>query len=569
MAGGDATDGAAPAAARVAQTTDGVTLTAYSALGTVLLAFDLEQRLTDGLAGFAVSRRSPDGATAPLLNRLSFEQKITAGTTPEQREWTPSDRAPFQKFRWIDFPTEVRSGQYGYELSAVYFAGGSLRRGPSVSVSLDLAPRAFGRLSLGFTRGYLSSQAYAERFDNAAFAPTPRTLDYDTAPFEKQYEWLGYQARVLLLEFLDEVAADPGIDLDVFVFDFDEPEIVRRLVQLGPRLRIFMDDANLHVGVGDLEPVARRRLEASAGSGSVRTGHFHNFAHSKVMIQKRDGRATKVLTGSANFSVRGLYVQANNVLVIDDPEVAALYEQAFEEAFTDMRGFSASAVAQRWFEFSRPQLPPLGVSLAPHRSASMSLDRVAEAIGKAGSSVLFAVMELGGGGEVLAALQQAPSSGRVFSYGVTQTTGGLKLYKPGQGSGDLASFAYLKGKVPMPFRQEWSGGAGQVIHHKFVVVDFNDRHPCVFAGSSNLSQGGEEANGDNLLSIPDPGVATAYAIEAIRLFDHYHFRDAMQKATDERPLTLQGPGVSPPWWQPYYDPTNIKSRDRALFGGGP
>src|SRR5438093_1561357 len=98
MAGGGAIDGPAPAAARATGTTDGVTLTAYSAQGTALLAFDLELRLTDGLAGFAVSRRSPDGTTAPLLNRLNFEQRITAETTPEQREWTPSDQAPFQKF---------------------------------------------------------------------------------------------------------------------------------------------------------------------------------------------------------------------------------------------------------------------------------------------------------------------------------------------------------------------------------------------------------------------------------------------------------------------------------------
>jgi len=558
---------AAGPAARVTGSADGITLTAYGALGTVLLAFDLEQRLTEGLAGFAVSRRSPDGSTAPLLNRLDFGQRITAATTPEQRRWTPSDQAPFQKFRWIDFPAEVRSGRYTYGVSAMYFDGGALKRGPSTSVSLDLAPQSFGRFSLGFTRGYLSSQAYAARFHNAPFAPKPRTLNYDTAPFEEQCAWLGYEARRLIFAFLDQVAADPGIELDVFVYDFDEPDLVRRLLQLGPRLRIFMDDSSLHVGPNDLEPVARQRLEASAGAGAVKVGHFHRFAHSKVMIQKRNGRPTRVLTGSANFSVRGLYVQANNVLVVDDPEVAAVYEQTFEEAFTDMRGFADSPIAQHWFDFERPQLPSLSVSLSPHRSASISLDRVAEAIARASSSVLFAVMELGGGGEVLDALQEAPSSGRVFSYGVTQTTGGLKLYKPGQATGEVASFAFLKAKVPQPFREEWSGGSGQVVHHKFVVVDFNAEHPCVFAGSSNLSQGGEEDNGDNLLSIPDRAVATAYAIEAIRLFDHYHFRDAMQKATDASPLVLQGPGVSPPWWRPYYDPASVKSRDRALFAG--
>ena len=45
-----------------------------------------------------------------------------------------------------------------------------------------------------------------------------------------------------------------------------------------------------------------------------------------MLIQKRGDTALKVLSGSANFSVRGLYVQSNNVFVFDDPATAALYE---------------------------------------------------------------------------------------------------------------------------------------------------------------------------------------------------------------------------------------------------
>ena len=107
------------------------------------------------------------------------------------------------------------------------------------------------------------------------------------------------------------------------------------------------------------------------------------------------------------------------------------------------------------------------------------------------------------------------------------------------------------------------------MHHKFVVIDFDKPTARVYMGSYNFSLAADTKNGENLLVIKDRRIAVAYMIEALRIFDHYHFRDAMQKATDERPLTPQGPGVSPPWWQPYYDPTNIKSRDRALFGGGP
>ena len=48
-------------------------------------------------------------------------------------------------------------------------------------------------------------------------------------------------------------------------------------------------------------------------------------------------------------------------------------------------------------------------------------------------------------------------------------------------------FSYLKDKAPPPVQAEYSGSAGQVIHHKFVVVDFNDDAPIVFAGSPSGS----------------------------------------------------------------------------------
>ena len=176
-------------------------------------------------------------------------------------------------------------------------------------------------------------------------------------------------------------------------------------------------------------------------------------------------------------------------------------------------------------------------------------------------------MELGGGGEVLGSLTKLAGEGHVFSYGITQATKGLSLYKPGSTHGILVDFDALDKHVPPPFDKEWRGGPGQVIHDKFVVCDFNGDNPSVFTGSSNLASGGEKQNGDNLLAIHDSEFATAFAVEAIRLVDHYHFRDAMEQATKDNPLTLQGqnPKGEDPWWKPYYDDRDLKSVERELF----
>src|SRR5262249_36360765 len=67
----------------------------------------------------------------------------------------------------------------------------------------------------------------------------------------------------------------------------------------------------------------------------------------------------------------------------------------------------------------------------------------------------------------------------------------------------------------------------------------------------------------------DAAIANMFAIEAVALFDHYHFRKVMQTVTaKEPPLTLWYPGkpnAPNPWWKAYFDPKRIQMRDRLLF----
>jgi hypothetical protein len=288
-----------------------------------------------------------------------------------------------------------------------------------------------------------------------------------------------------------------------------------------------------------------------------------------TLIQKRGDVALKVLSGSANFSVRGLYVQSNNAFTFDDQATAALYEQAFQQSWDNASGFATSELAASWHDCGgHDGLPSYSVCLSPHHSASVSLDRVANAVTSATSSVLFAIMEIGTGtGPLLDAIRALPSRPGLYAFGTTQRLdGSLKVQK----SGDPANttfipFSYLSDKVPAPFRAEWDGGVGQVIHHKFVVTDFNGDNPLVFAGSSNLAAGGEEQNGDNLVCFTDRDIATRYAIEAIQLVDHYRFRAAMQNATDAQPLQLQPHSAH--WALDYYAPGNPKFRERTLLAG--
>jgi phosphatidylserine/phosphatidylglycerophosphate/cardiolipin synthase-like enzyme len=547
-------------------TRNGLTLKVYRGSGAAMLAFDLDKKLTKNFAGFAIRRTTPGGKAVYLTNRLNLTTGVHADTYPQDNVFTPSNEAPFQKFRWIDIPEEMKPGEYDYEVTAMYFeSDGKLKAGQSVTASLEIEPPRLDAFEFGYTRGYLSSQAYTDLFKNAPIRPSQKSIDYKTKSYVKQYEWLGYHARKLVFDFLDECVKDKSITVDLFAYDLDEPDFMRGLQKLGKRLRAYLDNAPLHTKAGALEIDAHKILTKSAGAKNVKQGHFHRFAHNKILIQKKNGKPVKVLTGSANFSVRGLYVQANNILVFHDETTAALYEAAFEESFDNAEKFAHSEIAEGWHDVEGQGLPKFSICFSPHKTSQTSLERVGDAISKATSSVLFAVMELSGSGPVMDDLKALPSREKIFAYGMTQAAAGIKVYKPGASDSMLVPFSYLKGKVPPPFQDEYSGGMGMVIHDKFVVVDFNTANPVVFTGSSNLASGGEEANGDNLLAIYDPLVASAYAIEAIRLVDHYHFRAQLKATAAAEPWTLQSNDAKEKWWEPYYDSKDIRCNERVLF----
>lgn len=539
--------------------------TIYAGDSAVLLTFNIDDSKIDNLAGFAVKCKAPHTEFYNtdeywLKNRLNLTKTLTSQTILTPNEWTPSNLAPFQSFHWTHFPN-AGAGKYTYTAYPVYFQGNTLKQDDGLSLDIDLNYRICTDFELGFTRGYISSQAYADRFKNAPIQPNIRSMDFNTDQYLKKYEWLGAHAYKILFDLLNESRDDSSITLDVFAFDFNEPDMIRILCMMGPRVRVLMDNSKLHNNPGALELKTKEAL-ATAGA-SVKTGKFGRYAHDKVIIQKKNGTPVKVLTGSANFSIRGLYVQANSILLLTNPEIAILYESAFEQAFINMSSFKRSPIASRWYSVKIDNGSPLSISFAPHITA-FPLDRVAEAMESAHSSIFFAMMEVGGMGPVMQILKNLGEKTNIYSVGTIEKKGELDLFKPGRtGQPAVTSFAYLKKNESRMFREEISGGQGQVIHHKFVVCDFNQKSSIVFCGSSNLAQGGETSNGDNLLAIQDPDTAVCYAIEAIRLYDHYRFRSKQAASTSDNPLALTS---SDSWTAPYYDKKNVKYLERICLG---
>jgi PLD-like domain len=465
-------------------------------------------------------------------------------------------------------------------------ANAPLVKGTSIDLDIPQSGATYdGLVDVGFTRNFASSQAYREQFgNNDRIIPVDskdglsfKKLDLKNDRGESVYDWLGFEAKYLLFNFLDEAIANPNITVDALAYDLNEVDIVRKLEALGNRLRIVIDDSAEHEGSGSSESKSAKRLR-SAGAEVERT-HFHGLQHHKVFIQRKNGVAQKVLCGSTNFTYRGLYIQSNNILIFSSAGIAGLFGTMFEMALKSPLKFRASDFAKKWHSIPSTSGPTIQVCFSPHAETDLSLNPIAGAIDQATSSALYSVaflsqMKSGPTFNAFNRLIKRP----IFSCGTVDSRGKLELVKP-DGSRGIVDFKYLSEKAPEPFRSEWAGGQGRNIHHKFLVTDFNLPTAKVFTGSSNFSPSGENKNSDHLIMIQDRKIATAYAIEAIRVFDHLHFRNRMQEAFGPKgkklkktkapvAITLKMPTAisgKPTWFEKFFVEDSQAKRDRMLF----
>ena len=366
---------------------------------------------------------------------------------------------------------------------------------------------------------------------------------------------------------LEQVKSDSTLTLDAMIYESKEPDILARLEGLGGRLRAIVDDHAEQAHDTSAESISFARLLAAGAQG--KRMHFSRQQHNKVFIVRRNGQAIRALCGSTNFSLRGLYIQANNTLLFDEPTVAAKFAEVFDAYWSDAKKFRQNGLSKKWWVVRDVPGSRVQLAFSPHSDSALSLGPIAAAIESAASSVLYSVVFLNQiTGSVHDALEELMHRS-LFSYGVAQRVGGLTVQKP-DGSRGLLPFAFLGDNAPDPFKAEWNGNTdttSNMVHHKFIVTDFNGAHPTVFTGSSNMAQGGEEDNGDHMVQIEDRKIACSYAIEALRLFDHFHFRvnaQAPDALTELRLARPPAPGKKP-WFASYYRIGHVKARDRSLF----
>ncbi len=554
------------------------TLKVYRGDGMALLAMDWKKGTPpDDFVGFAIEYEEPGGQKFfPLKNRIGFPGP-GGKVNPNQLSTRLS---PIQKFRWVHVPRNAElPGEFVYRVTPVFMnEADELSYGDFQEAAIELRRETYpGKLNVAFTRGFVSSQAFVDRYESKG--PISSLLPQDTDPgltfvptHSKATEaltWMGFEAHQAILDVLDQAINDKKAKVRVIAYDLNEPEVVTRLEKLGSRLKVIIDNEGAHGQASSDETQAEARLKISAGDANVKRQHMGKLQHNKTIAV--DGpKVQTVVCGSTNFSWRGFFVQSNNAMVLQGKKPLKVFLDAFDNYWNNdgAGGFGGTASAN-WVSLGLAGINAR-ISFSPHAAGNALLAAIAEDIGNQTKSNLFYSLAFlyQTPGPILDAIKKVTQDDSIFVYGISdRKVGGLDVQKP---DGNVAPvYPSALGKdVPEPFKSEPTAGGGVRMHHKFLVIDFDKPTARVYLGSYNFSSTADVKNGENLLLIRDRRVAVSFVVEALRIFDHYHFRVTQQEAkTAKKPLVLAKPPRNPgevPWWAEDYSDSR-KIRDRKLF----
>jgi phosphatidylserine/phosphatidylglycerophosphate/cardiolipin synthase-like enzyme len=275
-------------------------------------------------------------------------------------------------------------------------------------------------------------------------------------------------------------------------FEFDLTPVAEALItakQRGVDVRWVTDDEN---GLeADAEPGRGQFAMLQEAGIEVRSDSRSALMHNKFWIF--DGQI--VWTGSTNITESGIFKQDNNTLVIQSPELAAIYEQEFQEMWNGEFGpRSPSQLDQQSIAVNGLPIKVVFTSEDPALA-----DAIVPVVNSATKSIRFLAFSYTDSSLADAMIQRAQAGVNV--EGVFEKVG----------SDTDASELKALSCAQIPVRQD---GNGAFMHNKVIVVD----ERFVITGSLNFSRNAEESNDENVIIMDNPDIAKLYLQDFERIW---------------------------------------------------
>ena len=267
-------------------------------------------------------------------------------------------------------------------------------------------------------------------------------------------------------------------------FEFNLTPVAEALIAAKQRgvdvLWVTDDESGLEA---DEEPDRGQFAMLQDAGIEVRSDDRSALMHNKFWIF--DGQI--VWTGSTNITENGIFKQDNNAIVIQSPELAAIYEREFQEMWNGEFGPTSTS----------------------------QLDNQAVMINESGIAVIFTSEDPAIEQAIVPLVSSATKSIRFLAFSFTDYPLAEAMIKRSQNGVDVAGVFEKVGSdtdaaeldtlfcAHVPVRQD---GNSSFMHSKVIVVD--ERY--VITGSLNYSTNAEESNDENVIIIDNPEIAKLY-----------------------------------------------------------
>ena len=275
-------------------------------------------------------------------------------------------------------------------------------------------------------------------------------------------------------------------------FEFDLTPVAEALIaakQRGVDVRWVTDDE--HGLEADVEPGHGQFAMLQDAGIEVRADTRSALMHNKFWLF--DGQI--VWTGSTNITENGIFDQDNNTVVIQSPELAAIYEREFQEMWDGRFGpTSPSTLDQQIVTVNGSRIVVVFTSEDPALE-----NAIVPIVKSANRSIRFLTFSF-------TDFPLADAMSQRWKAGV-DVAGVFEKFGSETEASELRTLMCRS----VPVKQDGNSG---FLHHKVIVVD----EQIVITGSMNYSTNAEENNDENVIIIDNAELARLYLQEFDRVW---------------------------------------------------
>jgi hypothetical protein len=553
-----------------------IAVKAFANADDVLLAWEPD-KWSAGWVGFQIERRDDTTQQVTILpNRIP----PTSQGGAVQQAGISSAQSPIRRCIWTDHGVAGTDG-VSYRVTAMNAAGaGFAPDAASASdwtAALVITGDAGGGLEAYFNRGTLMSQIVSQFVGGNISLPSLKQFLTNLAtPGFPARRYLAGDALPQILNFLHD-ADRRGSAIHAAIYEMNDHELVDALKPFGNRGHVLIGNGSATQSWVASELTAAKlevkHRDLSNGKGSSPS------VHNKFVVESDAAgkTASRVLTGSTNWTTTGLCTQLNNVLIVEDTTIASRYLDQWGKLVAAGNAMPPALVAAN----SKPtDHDNLSLYFAA-TNAGAEFKPVLDLIAGAKEGVLF-LMFMPGQSPLLDALLDRAKASDIYVRGVVSSVTASKNGDIGTVAGQVVKSGAppqaFHHNVPLPSgisendRPEWQeaefnvsemhqAGLIAIVHSKAIVVDPFSDNCAVVTGSHNFSVSASKSNDENLVIVRgNSKLAQAYALHINGVYDHYSWRAYLGSGGDPTQIYKSLAG---------WEPGGGRAQELAFWMNGP